>query len=131
MPRILFAEDALTTMDLAGNLLDDPTLTLDVITDGRSMLDRLNEAPAHYDLIILGDDLPEISTLECIAYIQQMFRNLPILILATTVDKTRLSELANLGIRKKHVLAKPISRQIFADQVRQALAEIPPKRRSS
>ncbi|MCZ6631976.1 MAG: response regulator [bacterium] len=131
MPRILFAEDALTTMDLAGNLLDDPHLTLDVIPDGRSVLDRLNAAPSNYDLVILGDDLPEISTLECIAYIRNMFRNLPILILATTVDKTRLSELANLGIPKKRVLTKPISRQIFADQIHQALAEIPPKRRSS
>ena len=128
MLRILFAEDAPTAMDLAGGLLDDSDLELDVATDGRGVLERLNAAPSAYALVILAYDLPEISGLECITYIRQMFRALPILVLSETLDAERLDGLAALGVRKKYVFSKPLSRQAFADRVRQTLAEIPPKR---
>ena len=80
MPKVLLAEDGPITMSLGASLFDDPSIELDVVTDGRSALDRLAEAPKDYDLIVLGLDLPEISGTECIAFIQKMLPRMTILV---------------------------------------------------
>ena len=126
MPKILFAEDGPTVMDLSAALFDDPNTDLDVVTDGRSALDRLNANPKAYDLVILGLDLPEIDGLGCVAYIKKMFRRIPVLVLSNGEQEDAITELAGLGIRKQHIIEKPIDRQIFAIRVREALSQIPP-----
>ena len=128
MPRILFAEDGLTAMELAGSLFDDPGLELDVVTDGRSALDRLAEAPKAYDLVILGYDLPEVAGPDCIAFLRKMFRRLPILVLSETLQEARLKELADLGVRPSEILEKPADRERFAAWVREALSDRRPRR---
>ena len=123
MSRILFAEDGPTAMDLAGGLFDDPDLELDVVTDGRSALDRLTGAPSAYDLVILGYDLPEIGGPGCIAFLRKMFRRLPILVLSETLQEAHLKELADLGVRRSEILEKPTDRERFAAWVREALSD--------
>jgi len=113
-------------MDLSAALFDDPNTDLDVVTDGRSALDRLNANPKAYDLVILGLDLPEIDGLGCVAYIKKMFRRIPVLVLSNGEQEDAITELAGLGIRKQHIIEKPIDRQIFAIRVREALSQIPP-----
>ena len=115
-------------MSLAGALFDDPDLKLDVVTNGRSALDHLTRAPKAYDLVILGHGLSEIIALECIAFIQKLFRRLPILILTHTTEAERLSELAALGIRRAHILKKPTDPKTFAAWVQNALSEETRKR---
>ena len=127
MPRILFAEDGPTAMDLAGGLFDDPDIELDVVTDGRSALDRLNAAPKAYDLVVLGYDLSEISGPDCITFIRQVHRRLPVLVLSETLGEATVQNLADLGVRRKHILQKPTTREAFAGWVQAALAEIPDK----
>ena len=123
MPRILLAEDGLTAMNLAGPLFDDPDLELDVVTSGRSALDRLTETPKAYGLVILGYDLPEISGPECIAFIRKMFRRLPILVLSDTTGAERVNELARLGVHQTDILEKPTDPKTFAAWVQKALSE--------
>ncbi len=128
MPRILFAEDGLTVMSLSGGLFEDASIVLDVVTDGRSALDRLNAEPSAYDLVILGDDLPEISGFDCAAFIQKMYRRLPVLMLANRLDDDRMRHLSQVGIRKQHVMLKPTDQTSFAAWVHQALSEAPSRR---
>ena len=124
MSRILLAEDGPTAIDLAGALFDIPGLELDVVTNGRSALDRLTRAPRAYALVVLSHTLPQISGPECIAFIRRMFPRLPILVLSDTTDANRLDELARLGIRRGYVLQKPTDRKTFAAWVRNALKEL-------
>lgn len=123
MPKILFAEDGVTVMNLSGALFDNPDLNLDVVTDGRSALNRIAGAPKAYDLVILGYDLPEISGPECATFLRSMFRRLPILVLSETVDEARLNELEKSGVRRDYILQKPTDPETFAAWVNRALAE--------
>ena len=123
--RILFAEDGLDVMRLSGSLLDEPGLELEVVTDGRSLLKALSDTPKAYDLVVLGFDLPEVNGSECISFIRNMFVRMPVLVLSNDLGKERLEELAQLGVRRKHVLDRSASSGEFGAWVLQALSELP------
>lgn len=123
LPRILLAEDAVSAMNLARVLFDDPDLQIDVVTDGRRALERLNQAPKAFDLVILGYDVPGVSAPKCVAFIKQMFRRLPILVLTESLEENQLSELTELGIQQDRVLEKPIEPEAFAARVKGVLSE--------
>ena len=128
MLHILLAENGPTAMDLAGGLLEAANLTFDVVTDGRSLLDRVNADTNHYNAIVLAYELPEISGPECIVFLKQMYRRLPILVLVENLAPDHMRELGQLGIRPKHIHAKPTDRTTFATWVQQVLSEAPPRR---
>ena len=121
MPKVLMAEDGRIAMSLGASLFDAPSIELDVETDGRSALDRLAEAPKDYDLVVVGFDLPEISGTECIAFIQKMLPRMPILVLSEDVGEGRLRNLADLGVKKGHVLARDATPEAFSAWVKNAL----------
>ncbi|MDP6041222.1 MAG: response regulator [Candidatus Latescibacteria bacterium] len=128
MPHILFAENGPTAMDLAGGLLEAANLTFDVVTDGRSLLDHVNADTHHYDAIVLAYELPEISGPECITFLKKMYRRLPILVLVENLTSDHTRELGQIGIRPKHIHAKPTDRTTFATWVQLSLNEAPPRR---
>ncbi len=117
MPRILLAEDGPTAMTLAGGLFDHRDVELDVVTDGRSALERLAENPKGYALVILAYELPEISGVDCIRFIRRMFARLPVLVLLDTPDQERVSELADLDISRGQILVKPATPESLAVRV--------------
>jgi len=131
MPRILFADDGVTVMTLSGPLLGDPDLELDVVTDGRTALDRLTAAPDAYELVVLGYDLPEISGGDCAAIIRKLLRRLPVLILTDPLGQAQRVELGSAGVPGHHILEKPTDPASFSDWVRRALAQSAPRRSRS
>ncbi len=124
MPRILFAEDSLTVMALAGRLFDVPGLEVDAVTDGRKALERMSQWPDAYDLVILAYELSEISGPECIAFFRRMFPRLPILVLTDSTAADRMEQLTGLGIQRNHVLEKPLAPETFTSRVREVLAGV-------
>ena len=54
--KILFAEDGPDLMRLSGSLMGDLHLEVDAVTDGRSFIQHLSDAPNYYDLVVLGFD---------------------------------------------------------------------------
>jgi len=125
MPRILFAEHGPTVMQLSGELLGDDSLTIDVATNGRQALDLVNAEPSGYQLVILGENLPDVSGIECATFLRQMYRRLPILMLVESLTNDRRRELGQVGLRPKHLLEKPTTPIAFAQWVQQALQEAP------
>ena len=91
-------------MQLGGVLLDQENLNVQVVSDGRSLLDQLNEAPNFYHAVILGYDLPEIDGTDCVRFIRQFHDRICLLVMVDSVDADRLEELARLGVRKKFVM---------------------------
>ena len=61
MIQLLLAEDPVYAMKLGGQLLDKPELNVEVVSDAKGLLDRLNNAPNIYHAVVMRDDLPEIS----------------------------------------------------------------------
>ncbi len=123
--KILFAEDGPDLMRLSGSLMGDLHLEVDAVTDGRSFIQHLSDAPNYYDLVVLGFDLPEISGRECIMFVRRMFNRLPILVVTDSMQKEILEELGEFGVRKKHIFEKTSSAEEFGVWVRQALSELP------
>lgn len=125
MPRILFAEDGPTVMQLSGDLLDDDNLIIDVATNGRQALDLVNAESSAYRLIVLGETLPDVSGIECAGFLHKMYRRLPILMLVDTLTDDRRLQFGKAGLRPKHLLEKPTDPETFGQWVKQALAEAP------
>ena len=131
LPRILFADDSLTIMKLSGALLDDPDLILETATDGRSVLNRVSDLAGKFDLVILGYAIPETSATECVRFLRQMFRRLPVLILTDTTDQAKWDELAELGVGRDRILSPNTDPETFAAWVREALSRSAAQRRSN
>lgn len=127
MPRILFAEDGPTVMQLSGELLGDENLTLDVATNGRQALDLVNAEPTAYQLVILGESLPDVSGPECATFLRQMYRRLTILMLVDPLTDDRRRNFGQAGLRPKQLLEKPTDPKTFATWVQQALSDAPPR----
>ena len=125
MPRILFAEDGPTVMQLSGELLGDENLIIDVATNGRQALDLVNAEPSAYQLVILGETLPDVSGIECATFLRQMYRRLSILMLTDPLTNDRRSQFGQAGLRPKHLLEKPTDPNTFAQWVKQALTDAP------
>ncbi len=104
MIQLILAENSVAAMKLGGILLDNPELNVQVVSDGRSLLDRLNEAPNFFHAIVMSYDLPEISGPDCLRFIKQLHQRVCVLVLSDSVDPERLEELAGLGVRNKHIL---------------------------
>ena len=117
MIQLILATNGLEAMRLSGALLDFPNITTHAASDGRTLLDRLNEAPTFYHLVVLDYGLTSVSGPDCITFIRQLHKRLPILILSDSVEEYRLTELADLGVRKRHILTTPVDPAAFAEWI--------------
>ena len=106
MIQLLLAEDPVYAMKLGGQLLDKPELNVEVVSDAKGLLVRLNNAPNFYHAVVMRDDLPEISLDECITFIKRVHSRVCVLVLLDDVEKERIEALGQLGIRSKHVMGR-------------------------
>lgn len=114
MVQIILAVDSVAAMRLGGVLLDNEDLNVQVVTSGRNLLHRLNEAPNFYHAVVMDYNLPEISGSECLSFIKQFHDRVFVLVLSDSLVADRLEELARLGVRKKHVLVRDSDPNAFA-----------------
>jgi CheY-like chemotaxis protein len=121
MAQILLAVDGVISMRLGASLLDDTDLELDAVTDGRTALERLTQAPNFYDLVVMDYDLPEINCVECLRFVGQMLNRLPTIVLSEDLGEARLEELAGLGVASRFVVSRTVSPDAFAEHVKNAL----------
>jgi CheY-like chemotaxis protein len=122
MAQILLAVDGVTSMRLGAALFEDTDLEVDAVTDGRTALERLTQAPNFYDLIVMDYDLPEISCVECLRFVGQMLTRLPTIVLSEDEGDARLNELAGLGVASGFVMSRTVSPDAFAEHVKNALS---------
>ena len=121
MAQILLAVDGVISMRLGASLFDDTDLELDAVTDGRTALERLTQAPNFYDLVVMDYDLPEISCVECLRFVGQMLNRLPTIVLSEDLGDARLEELGGLGVASPFVVSRTVSPDAFAEHVKNAL----------
>jgi CheY-like chemotaxis protein len=123
MVQVILAVESVSAMKLGGVLLDNEDLNVQVVTDGRSLLDCLNGAPNFYHAVVMDYNLPEISGSECLTFFKQLHDRVCVLVLSDSLEPDRLEELARLGIPKKHVLAGDPDSKSFAAWVAFSLGE--------
>ena len=123
MIQLILAEESAAAMKFGGILLDNPELDVQVVSDGRSLLDRLNEAPNFFHAVVMNYDLPEISGPDCLRFIKQLHQRMCVLVLSDSVEPERLEELAGLGVRKKHILDRSSNPKAFRAWIDFSLGE--------
>ena len=123
MVQLILAEESVAAMKLGGILLDNPELNVQVVSNGRSLLDRLNEAPNFFHGVVMNYDLPEISGPDCLRFIRQLHQRMTVLVLSDLVEPERLEELAGLGVPKKHVLNRSSDPKTFRAWIDFSLGE--------
>ena len=123
MIQVILAENVVAAMKLGGGLLDNPDLNVQVVSDGRSLLDRLNDAPNFFHAVVMNYNLSEISGPECLRFLKKFHERLCVLVISDSVEPERLEELAELGVRKKHVLDQNSDLKTFQTWVEFSLGE--------
>ena len=123
MIQMILAEEVTAAMRRAGVLLDNEALNVQVVSDGRSLLDSLNDAPNFYHAVVMNYDLPEISGPECIRFIKQFHNRICVLVLSDDQSPERISDLGGLGVRKKHILDRNADAEAFSTWVAFSLDE--------
>lgn len=104
MIQVLLGSDGPEAMSLSGALLDLDHIIVHPVSDSRTLLDRLNEAPTFYHLVVLSETISSIFCDECVTVIRRLHDRLPILVIAQSPEPDRIAQLGQLGVRKRHIL---------------------------
>ena len=95
--KVLLAEDDIFNQEVAVGILSHLGHVVDVVSDGGSLLERLDEkGHDYYDLLLLDVHMPEVSGLEAASRIRELetssnLRRIPIIALtASTLESDRL-----------------------------------------
>jgi len=110
-------------MQLGGVLLDQENLNVKVVSDGRALLDQLNDAPNFYHAIVMGMNLPEIESEECLTFIKRFHERICVLVLSDSVEPDRMEALARMGVRKRYVMAAGSDPKAIASWIEFTLGE--------
>ena len=102
---ILWADDEIDLLKPHIMFLKAKGYEVETVSNGRDALDRA--ASRHYDLIILGENMPGISGLETLAEIKQTQPDVPVIM----ITKSEEEDIMNLAIGNKisDYLIKPLN----------------------
>lgn len=104
-PRILYADDDLTLQAVIQQLLTRSGYAVDTAEDGVTAWTALRNS--HYDLLLTGDEMPDITGLELIRTLRQAGLNLPVILTANSFPLLWRGELERLKCQA--LLTKPFA----------------------
>ncbi|WP_179353735.1 response regulator [Winogradskyella vidalii] len=107
--HLLIADDDIDDCDFFQEAIDEiGRITLSVLNDGVALMNYLSSEPVNYpNLIFLDLNMPKKSGLQCLEEIKAIdtLKNIPIIIYSTSLDKTVVDQLYDLGAH--HYIQKP------------------------
>lgn len=121
--RLLIADDESANLEILSDLLDLEGYETECVRDGRQALERLREAPAEFDALLLDRMMPMMDGIEVTRQLRGMsqLRHLPIIM--QTAATSRSDILSGLEAGASYYLTKPIDMSLLAQIVRTAVAE--------
>ncbi|MGI6656998.1 MAG: response regulator [Desulfobulbus sp.] len=110
--RILLAEDNLVNQKLALLILTKAGYKVEVVGNGREALDRLQQEPEGFDLVLMDIQMPEMDGLEATRTLRERgFLTLPIIAMTANAMKGDREICLEAGMND--YIAKPIKREII------------------
>lgn len=110
---ILLVEGKEMVLYAIATLLQHANHKVESAMDGFIALDMMRENPHKYDLLIIGDNMPDINGKEFLAEIRVDFESIPVIIMST--DLGFLQDLENdMGNQNIFILPKPVTAQNLA-----------------
>ena len=118
--RILVIDDEPLLAELAAKILRRNGYEVDRFSDPMAALNRLQETPQAFDLIITDQTMPTMTGLELIEHIQRVNPGLPIIVCTGRAPDLERDEPLPAGV--KSILLKPYEISALCESVKKALA---------
>lgn len=119
--RVLFVDDEAALAEIGQELLSSLGYEAMAETDSRRALERFQQAPQSFDLLITDQNMPDLTGAELVRQVLAVRPDLPILMLTGFSETISREQARALGIRE--FLLKPVLRRDLATAVRAALGE--------
>jgi excisionase family DNA binding protein len=97
-PRILVVDDEASIRDLLSKTLALAEYDVETAPDGNAALERLNETPSAFDLLIADLKMPGMDGLTLIRQVKRVKAELPIIIITGFSTESSAIEAVNLGV---------------------------------
>jgi excisionase family DNA binding protein len=97
-PRILVVDDEASIRDLLQKTLALAEYDVETAQDGNAALERLNETPSAFDLLIADLKMPGMDGLTLIRQVKRLKAELPIIIITGFSTESSAIEAVNLGV---------------------------------
>jgi two-component system, cell cycle response regulator CpdR len=120
MARILLADDDAATRDLVTRALATDGHSVTTTQDGGEALEKLQESPAGYDLLITDVQMPGLDGIALAEQGLAGYANLRVVLMSGFADE--LGRAAHLKSKISSVLTKPFSLEQIRAAVKAALA---------
>ncbi|KKQ52220.1 MAG: Two-component system response regulatory protein [Parcubacteria group bacterium GW2011_GWD2_38_11] len=104
--RILLAEDEIDCTKIIQGVLEKLGYTVTCCTDGSDALNALKNLP--FDLAILDIKMPKINGVEIVKIVQELNKNLPIILMSGLSKDEIAGILSQLSTPKLYCISKPI-----------------------
>lgn len=97
--RVLYAEDNPLDADLTRSHFAEhaPTFEFEIVETGRACLERLHEAAAEFDLLLLDNRLPDMDGLDVLTSLMRTGSQVPVVIVTGTGDEEVVAKALRLG----------------------------------
>lgn len=124
---ILLAEDDLVCRETFSAILQRAGHQVEVVNDGQAALDRLEESPGLFDIVITDHQMPRLNGLELAQRLgwQNLFEN-RIIVISGQITATDRFAYHELPIHS--IIDKPIKPQVLLAAVESILCSLDPSR---
>jgi PAS domain S-box-containing protein len=119
--RILYVDDEEMIIRMAKKMLTALGYTVESCSHPATAILQFKSAPSLYDLVITDMTMPGISGITLAAELLKIRPTIPIILSTGYSDKIDEEKAFKMGIRK--LLIKPVTKQAFAEAIREALGE--------
>jgi len=121
--RILVVDDEPMNLEIIGEHLEGSQFELQFASNGEEAWDRLDRAPAQFDLVLLDRMMPVMSGMDLLVKLRKdgRFRHLPVIMQTAAAAKEQVAE----GLRQGayYYLTKPFEREVLLAIVDAALEQ--------
>ncbi len=122
--HILLAEDNIINQKLAAYILINGGYHVDVVENGRQVIEKFTTEPDKYDLILMDIDMPEMDGNEATRLLRKKgFVDVPIIAMTAYAMKEDQKECLKVGMND--YIAKPIKRDIVYQMVNKWILKNP------
>jgi len=104
--HILLAEDNVMNQEIIMGLLQESGINIDIVDNGMSAIERLQEYPDKYELVLMDMHMPQMDGVEATKIIRETNKEIPIIALTANVMKKDIQETQHAGMNEH--LCKPI-----------------------
>ena len=113
--RVLLADDEPLLRTTLGRMLERLGFAVDVVSNGREAIERLDAAPTPFDLVLVDLTMPEVDGRGVLAHVREKWPALPVILMSGYTEE------ASSNVPHMMFLNKPFDARMLEESVRRML----------